>query len=122
MIQLDNLGVFLPQGFLFKNVTAQINKGDKVGLVGKNGAGKSTILKLVAGNDKPSEGRIHSPKDTTIGYLSQDLHLDTPKPVFDFLNDSNPELNRIRTRLEEINRWLHEQITSRKTICPCWMK
>lgn len=106
MIQLDNLGVFLPQGYLFKNVTAQINKGDKVGLVGKNGAGKSTILKLIAGNDKPSEGKIHSPKETTIGYLSQDLNLNTDKPVFDFLNDSNIELNRIKNRLEEINEAL----------------
>lgn len=108
MIQLDNLGVFLPQGFLFQNVTAQVNKGDKVGLVGKNGAGKSTILKLIAGKDKPSEGRIHSPKDTSIGYLSQDLHLNTTKSVFNFLNDSNEELNRIRTRLDKIN---HDLVT-----------
>lgn len=106
MIQLDNLGIFLPHGYLFQNVTAQINKGDKVGLVGKNGAGKSTILKLIAGKDKPSEGRIHAPKGTTIGYLSQDLKLDTKKSVFDFLNDSNEELNRIRIRLDEINHAL----------------
>ena len=108
MIQLDNLGVFLPTGYLFQNITAQINKGDKVGLVGKNGAGKSTILKLISGKDKPSEGNIHSPKDTTIGYLSQDLLLDTTKSVFDFLNDSNVELNRIRKRLDKIN---HDLVT-----------
>ncbi len=103
MIQLDNLGVFLPQGYLFQNITAQINKGDKVGLVGKNGAGKSTILKLISGQDKPSEGKVHRPKDTTIGYLSQDLVLDTSKSVFNFLNDSNEDLNRIRLRLDQIN-------------------
>ncbi len=108
MIQLDNLGVFLPTGYLFQNITAQINKGDKVGLVGKNGAGKSTILKLISGKEKPSEGNIHSPKDTTIGYLSQDLLLDTTKSVFDFLNDSNVELNRIRKRLDKIN---HDLVT-----------
>jgi ATP-binding cassette subfamily F protein 3 len=106
MIQLDNLGVFLPQGYLFQGITAQINKGDKVGLVGKNGAGKSTILKLISGKDKPSEGKIHSPKGTTIGYLSQDLKLDTTKTVFNFLNDSNEDLNRIRKRLDEINHAL----------------
>jgi|TARA_R110000737_G_scaffold353495_1_gene406165 ATP-binding cassette subfamily F protein 3 len=106
MIQLDNLGVFLPQGYLFQGITAQINKGDKVGLVGKNGAGKSTILKLISGKDKPSEGKIHSPKGTTIGYLSQDLKLDTKKTVFNFLNDSNEELNTIRIRLDEINHAL----------------
>lgn len=108
MIQLDNLGVFLPTGYLFQNITAQINKSDKVGLVGKNGAGKSTILKLISGKDKPSEGNIHSPKDTTIGYLSQDLLLDSTNSVFDFLNDSNVELNRIRKRLDKIN---HDLVT-----------
>lgn len=108
MIQLDNLGVFLPTGYLFQNITAQINKSDKVGLVGKNGAGKSTILKLISGKDKPSEGNIHSPKDTTIGYLSQDLLLDTTNSVFDFLNDSNVELNKIRKRLDKIN---HDLVT-----------
>ncbi len=108
MIQLDNLGVFLPQGYLFQGITAQINKGDKVGLVGKNGAGKSTIMKLISGKDKASEGKIHTPKDTTIGYLSQDLLLNTSKSVFDFLNESNLELNHIRTRLDEIN---HELVT-----------
>jgi ATPase subunit of ABC transporter with duplicated ATPase domains len=46
MIQLDRLGYFLPQGHLFANVNLQINKGDKVGLVGKNGAGKSTYLEF----------------------------------------------------------------------------
>ncbi len=109
MIQLDNLGVFLPQGYLFQNVTAQINKGDKVGLVGKNGAGKSTILKLISGKDKPSEGKVHAPKGTTIGYLSQDLKLDTKKSVFNFLNDSNEDLNHIRTRLDKINHDLVER-------------
>jgi len=109
MIQLDNLGVFLPQGYLFQGITAQINKNDKVGLVGKNGAGKSTILKLISGKDKPSEGKIHAPKGTTIGYLSQDLKLDTKKSVFNFLNDSNEELNHIRTRLDQINHDLVER-------------
>ena len=63
MINLERLGVFLPQGYLFKDVSLQINKGDKVGLVGKNGAGKSTLLRLLAGVNKPTEGRIHVAKD-----------------------------------------------------------
>ena len=62
MINLDNLGYFLPQGYLFQGINLQINKGDKVGLVGKNGAGKSTLLKILSGEIKPTEGGIHTPK------------------------------------------------------------
>lgn len=103
MINLEQLGVFLPQGFLFKDITLQINKGDKIGLAGKNGAGKSTLLKLIADREKPSEGKIHRPKDSTIGFLTQDIKIDTTKSVFDYLNYSNELLNKMRTRLDEIN-------------------
>lgn len=109
MINLEQLGVYLPQGFLFKDITLQINKGDKIGLAGKNGAGKSTLLKLLADWEKPSEGKIHRPKDTTIGFLTQDLKIDTSKTVFDYLNYSNELLNGMRTRLDEINHDLVER-------------
>ena len=103
MINLEKLGYFLPQGHLFQNVNLQINSGDKVGLVGKNGAGKSTLLKILSGKLKASEGFVHLPKGTEIGYLTQDIKIDTEKSVFNFLNFSNERLNFIRTRLEEIN-------------------
>ena len=106
MINLEKLGYFLPQGHLFQNVNLQINSGDKVGLVGKNGAGKSTLLKILSGKLKASEGFVHLPKGTEIGYLTQDIKIDTEKNVFDFLNYSNERLNFIRTRLEDINREL----------------
>lgn len=103
MINLEKLGYFLPQGHLFQNVNLQINSGDKVGLVGKNGAGKSTLLKILSGKLKASEGFVYLPKGTEIGYLTQDIKIDTEKSVFNFLNFSNERLNFIRTRLEEIN-------------------
>lgn len=103
MINLEKIGYYLPQGHLFQNVNLQINSGDKVGLVGKNGAGKSTLLKILSGNLKASDGFVHLPKGTEIGYLTQDIKIETEKSVFDFLNYSNERLNFIRTRLEEIN-------------------
>lgn len=109
MINLEKLGYYLPQGHLFQNVGLQINRGDKVGLVGKNGAGKSTLLKILSGRIKPTEGAVHLPKGTTIGYLTQDIKIDTSKTVFDFLNFSNERLNFIRTRLDEINHEIVER-------------
>lgn len=106
MINLEQLGVFLPQGHLFKDVNLQINKGDKIGLVGKNGAGKSTLLKLLAGWNKPSEGAIHKAKDTTIGFLTQEIKIDVSKSVYDYLFYSNERLNEIRTQIDEINHQL----------------
>lgn len=108
MINLEQIGVFLPQGFLFKDITIQINKGDKIGLAGKNGAGKSTMLKILAGWDKPSEGKVHTPKDMTIGFLTQDLKIDTTKTVFEYLNNSNETLNHLRQSLDQIN---HDLVT-----------
>lgn len=109
MIQLDRLGYFLPQGHLFANVNLQINKGDKVGLVGKNGAGKSTLLRILSGKIQATEGHIHHPKNLKFGFLTQDIHIDVQQSVYDFLFYSNDLLNQIRQRLDEIN----EQLTTR---------
>lgn len=106
MINFENLGLHLPQGFLFQNVNLQINKGDKVGLVGKNGAGKSTMLRILSGMVKPSEGKIHMPKDCTIGFLTQDIVIDTTQSVFEYLNNSNPKLTKLRNEIDDINHQL----------------
>src|SRR5690554_3010009 len=109
MINLNQLGIHLPQGYLFHEVTLQINPGDKIGLVGKNGAGKSTLLRLISGRETPSEGFIHKAKGITIGYLTQDIEIDTTQSVFDYLNYSNPQLNDIRQKIEDINHQIVER-------------
>lgn len=103
MIQFDQVSYFLPQGYLFENVRVQMNRGDKIGLVGKNGAGKSTLLKLISKELNPSEGKIIIPKENTIGYLKQELHFESKASLKDYLLRSNEKLNRIQDRLEEIN-------------------
>lgn len=106
MINLEGLGYHLPQGYLFSEINLQINAGDKIGLVGKNGAGKSTLLKLLSGREKPTEGKIHSSRETTIGFLTQDIVIDTNQSLFDYLNYSNEQLNKLRDQIDDINHQL----------------
>ena len=103
MISFEKLGYFLPQGYLFSDVSLQINKGDKIGLVGKNGAGKSTMLRLLTRQIQPSEGKIHLPKELNIGLLSQDIKIETTLSVFDYLVTSNPTLTVLKERIDKIN-------------------
>ena len=106
MINLESIAVHLPQGYLFKDINVQINKGDKIGLVGKNGAGKSTLLKLIAGVNSPSEGKIHKFKGLLIGYLTQDIKIDSTQSIFEYLNTSNVPLTKINHRIDFINKEL----------------
>ena len=106
MITLNQLGIHLPQGYLFKSINLQINKSDRIGLVGKNGAGKSTLLRIISGSQTPSEGKIHLAKDTSIGFLTQDIHIQSTDCVFEYLNNSNKALKKITDRLNEINKEL----------------
>lgn len=110
MINLEQLGVHLPQGYLFENVGLQINKGDKIGLVGKNGAGKSTLMRLIAGWDTPTDGKVHKPKDCTIGFLTQDIKFDTTQSVFEYLDTSNVVLTNIRKDIEHVNEELIKRV------------
>ena len=102
MINIEQLGFHLPQGYLFSGVNMQINAGDKIGLVGKNGAGKSTFLRMLSGREAPTEGAIHRQKDITIGFLTQDIIIDTDQSVFEYLNQSNVQLNKIKMQIDDV--------------------
>ncbi|MCK9180103.1 MAG: ATP-binding cassette domain-containing protein, partial [Bacteroides sp.] len=66
---------------MFSDVSYVVNEKDKIALVGSNGAGKSTMLKIIAGIQKPTSGRVSVPKDTTIGYLPQVMKLADERTV-----------------------------------------
>ncbi len=75
MISIQNLKVEFSSKPLFDNISYVINKRDKIALVGKNGAGKSTMLKIIAGLQAPTSGTVSRPADLTIGYLPQQMRL-----------------------------------------------
>ena len=103
MLVLEKLGIHFPQGFLFEDCSAQVNSGDRVGLVGKNGAGKSTLLRLIAGWETPSSGQIHRQRGLEVGFLTQDIEINSKETVFNYLFYSNESLNELRSRIDVIN-------------------
>jgi ATP-binding cassette, subfamily F, member 3 len=72
MIDFVNLSLQFGGKYLFKDVNYKINSGDKISLVGANGTGKSSLLKIINGYISPESGRILKQKNITIGYLPQD--------------------------------------------------
>jgi len=75
MISLDKINLSFGGFDLFKEISFLINPKDRIGLIGKNGAGKTTLLKIIKGIDVPTSGNIGIPKNTTIGYLPQQMRL-----------------------------------------------
>lgn len=73
MISIEGLTVEFGGTPLFDDITYVINKKDRIALVGKNGAGKSTMLKIIAGLQEPTHGRVSAPREITIGYLPQQM-------------------------------------------------
>ena len=108
MISIQNLSVEFNSTALFSGVNFVINKRDKIALVGKNGAGKSTMLKIIAGLQEPTGGVVAAQKDITIGYLPQQMILtdersvvEEVRTVFGKLDEMKASLARMYTELAE---------------------
>ena len=76
MVRIAELSYYLTQGFLYKNISMFLDRGDKIGLTGKNGVGKSTLLKLINGDITPTEGKVIREKNIRIGFLTQDIEIE----------------------------------------------
>ena len=99
MISVNNLSVEFSAQVLFDNINYVINSKDKIALVGKNGAGKSTMLKIIAGLQKPTSGNVVVPAGVTVGYLPQQMVLADNTTVLD-------EVRKVYAHLEEMHRRL----------------
>ncbi|EAQ37907.1 ABC transporter, ATP-binding protein [Dokdonia sp. MED134] len=107
MIAVDNLAVEFSGDTLFSNVSFTINENDKIALMGKNGAGKSTMVKIIAGVQKATRGNVRTPKDAVIAYLPQHLLTDDDCTVmeeaskaFSTVLDMKAEMDRLNKELE----------------------
>ena len=87
---------------IFDDIKYDLNDGDCVGLVGRNGEGKSTLLKLMAGVEAPTEGQISWQKNLSIGYLNQLPKYQDDKNIYECLSEVFEELNNIAGRMSDI--------------------
>src|SRR5690554_196519 len=119
MISVDGLTVEFGGTTLFKNISYAINEQDKIALMGKNGAGKSTMLKILAGVRQPSAGRVSAPEGTVIAYLPQHLMTEDGRTVFEETAQAFAQVNNMQAEIEHLNEQLaHVPITSRTSTMP----
>ncbi len=106
MISVDNISVMHGGQALFSNVSFSINENDKIALMGKNGAGKSTMLKIIAGATKATTGGVSAPKDAIIAYLPQHLLTADDCSVFDETAKAFASYLDMKTEIERLNEEL----------------
>jgi len=109
MLAVQDIGVQFGGEVLFANMSFMVNKGDRIGLVGKNGAGKSTLLKIIYSNIGFTEGSINLQKDKDVGYLSQDIDFEKGNTV---LEEAEKAFDRIKLLQQELAN-IQEELVNR---------
>ena len=109
MISIDGLTVEFGVKPLYKDVSFVINERDRIALVGKNGAGKSTMLKILCGMQKPTSGSVSVPNDTTIGYLPQVMKLSDDTTVKEETRKAFADKTKMEAKLKEMEQEMAER-------------
>ena len=109
MISVEGLTVEFGGFTLFDDVSFVVNKKDRIALVGKNGAGKSTMLKIFAGLQTPTSGTVSVPKETTIGYLPQQMQLTDSRTVREEAEQAFGHIQEMEKEIERLNLELAER-------------
>lgn len=106
MISVDGITVEFSGQTLFKDVSFVINENDKIALMGKNGAGKSTMMKIIAGLRNASRGHVRFPKDAVIAYLPQHLLTEDNCTVFEETAKAFRKIFEMKEEMEQLNKAL----------------
>lgn len=110
MVSVNSLGMEFSARPLFDDVSFVINRSDRIALVGKNGAGKSTIMKIIAGMQSPTSGSVSAPNDVTIGYLPQEMKTTDDTTLLNETRKAFSDSLARRQELDHLNAELAERI------------
>ncbi|APY07798.1 glycosyl transferase family 2 [Winogradskyella sp. J14-2] len=109
MLNIHNLSISFQGEYLFEDITFKLGAGDRIGLIGKNGAGKSTMLRILAKEQESDSGQIAADKDLKIGFLKQDIDFDFGKTVLEESYEAFKQIKACEAKLENINTQLAER-------------
>lgn len=109
MLHINKLSVSFGGTYLFNNISFKLSAGNRLGLIGKNGAGKSTMLKILAGDLTDFEGEIAKEKNINIGFLRQDIDFEEGRTVLEEAYQAFNSIVEIESKLHDINTQLAER-------------
>ena len=109
MLNIHNLSISFQGEYLFEDITFKLGNGDRVGLIGKNGAGKSTMLKILSKELEPDSGQIAADKALKIGFLKQDIDFVLGRTVLEEAYEAFTEIKQLEAKMENVNTQLAER-------------
>lgn len=109
MMNIHNLSISFQGEYLFEDITFKLGNGDRVGLIGKNGAGKSTMLKILSREMEPDTGQIATDKELKIGFLKQDIDFVLGRTVLEESYEAFTEIKDLEAKIEAVNTQLAER-------------
>ncbi|WP_445733938.1 ABC-F family ATP-binding cassette domain-containing protein [Mariniflexile sp.] len=109
MMNIHNLSISFQGEYLFEDITFKLGNGDRIGLIGKNGAGKSTMLKILSKEMEPDTGQIAADKELKIGFLKQDIDFVLGRTVLDEAYEAFTEIKQLEAKIEHVNTQMAER-------------
>ena len=109
MMNIHNLSISFQGEYLFEDITFKLGNGDRIGLIGKNGAGKSTMLKILAKELEPDTGQIAADKELKIGFLKQDIDFVLGRTVLEEAYEAFTEIKELEAKMEAVNTQMAER-------------
>jgi ATP-binding cassette subfamily F protein 3 len=109
MLNIHNLSVSFQGEYLFEDITFRLGNGDRIGLIGKNGAGKSTMLKILSKEMEPDSGQIAADKNLSFGFLKQDIDFVLGRTVLEESYEAFKEIRILEAKIDDINHQLVER-------------